>query len=116
MKSTRTAVIGVGHQGRWHAEKFAALGESELVAVTDIDEGRRQEVADKLGVSAVADFRDLIGEVDAVSIATPTPSHFEIVGELLEHGIHVLVEKPITENLEQARSLVESAESRGLVL
>ena len=116
MKSTRTAVIGVGHQGRWHAEKFAALGESELVAVTDIDEGRRQEVADKLGVSAVADFRDLIGEVDAVSIATPTPSHFEIVGKLLEHGIHVLVEKPITENLEQARSLVESAESRGLVL
>ena len=116
MNQIRTAVIGVGHQGRWHADKFKALDDSRLVAVVDADEGRRAEVAADLGVAGVADFRDLIGEVDAVSIATPTPSHFEIVGTLLEHGIHVLVEKPLTSTVEQAAQLVELAEGRNVTL
>ena len=116
MNRIRTAVLGIGHQGRWHADKFAALDESTLVAVTDTDAERCREVAEELGVRSVPDFRDLIGEVDAVSVATPTPSHFEIVGALLDAGIHVLVEKPLTSTVEEAQQLVDIAEARGVVL
>lgn len=116
MNAIRTAVIGVGHQGRWHADKFAALEQSELVAVVDANEETRQKVAKDLNVEAVADYRGLIGRVDAVSIATPTPSHFEIVSTLLENGIHVLVEKPLTSTVEQARRLVDIADAGKLVL
>ena len=116
MSQTRTAVIGVGHQGRWHAEKFAALDESRLIAVVDADEARCRAVAGDLDVTALTDFRDLIGDVDAVSVATPTPSHFEIVGALLENGIHVLVEKPLTSTVDEARQLVALADANGVIL
>lgn len=116
MSQIRTAVIGVGHQGRWHADKFKALERSTLVAVSDTDRERCEAVAGELGVEAVADYRDLVGRVDAVSIATPTPSHFDIVGTLLDNGIHVLVEKPLTSTVEQAGRLVGLAENNGLVL
>lgn len=116
MNPIRTAVIGIGHQGRWHADKFAALDESTLVAVSDTDAERCKEVAAELGIDAVSDFRDLIGKVDAVSVATPTPSHFEIVGALLDAGIHVLVEKPLTSTVEEAQQLVGIAEARDVVL
>lgn len=115
MNPIRTAVIGVGHQGRWHAEKFEALEHSRLVAVVDADGERAQAVGGELGVEGVTDYRDLFGRVDAVSVATPTPSHYEIVGALLEQGIHVLVEKPIASTLEEAGELVRLAEARGLV-
>jgi predicted dehydrogenase len=116
MNAIRTAVIGVGHQGRWHADKFAALEQAELVAVVDANQETRQKVARDLDVEAVADYRDLIGRVDAVSIATPTPSHFDIVGTLLENGVHVLVEKPLTSTVEQARRLVDIADAGNLIL
>ena len=116
MAKVRTAVVGVGHQGKWHAEKFAALEDSDLVAVVDSDADRCGSLAEELNVKAITDFKDLIGEVDAVSIASPTRSHFDIASTLLENGIHVLVEKPITTTLEEAEALVELAESRGLVL
>ena len=116
MKPIRTAVIGVGHQGRWHADKFAALEQSSLVAVVDASEETRNSVASDLNTEAVSDYRDLVGKVDAVSIATPTPSHYEIVGTLLENGIHVLVEKPLTSTVQQAQRLVELADSAKLIL
>ena len=116
MNPIRTAVIGVGHQGRWHADKFAALEQSNLIAVVDASEETRNSVAADLNTEAVADYRDLVGKVDAVSIATPTPSHYEIVGTLLENGIHVLVEKPLTSTVQQAQRLVDLAESGQLVL
>lgn len=116
MKPIRTAVIGVGHQGRWHADKFKAIARSELVAVADADTERAASVAAELGVEAVGDVAELVGRVDAVSIATPTPSHYDIVGRMLENGIHVLVEKPLTSTLEQAEALIELAERNGLIL
>ena len=116
MNKLRTAVVGVGHQGKWHAEKLAALENSELVAVVDMDADRCRTLAAELDVKPLADFKELIGEVDAVSIASPTLSHFDIASTLLEHDIHVLVEKPITTTLEEAEALVELAEGRGLVL
>jgi len=116
MQPVRTAVIGVGYLGRFHAQKYAALPESQLVAVVDARPDARDKVAAEVGCRAVADFRDILGEVEAVSIATTTPAHFPIARECLEHGVHVLVEKPITETPEQARALIEAASRRGCVL
>jgi len=116
MDKTRTAVIGVGYLGRFHAQKYAVLPESQLVAVVDASAEVRERVAAELGCRAVADYRELLGEVDAVSIATPTPTHFSIASDCLEHGVHVLVEKPITETLDEAAALVALANRCGLVL
>ncbi|MFQ5548109.1 MAG: Gfo/Idh/MocA family protein [Woeseia sp.] len=116
MARLRTAVVGVGHQGRWHAEKFAALEGSKLVAIVDKDNDRCRSVAEELDASPLENYEDLIGKVDAVSIASPTRSHFDIARALLDNDIHVLVEKPITTTLQEAEALVELAESRGLVL
>lgn len=116
MTNIRTAVIGVGSMGRWHADKYAALPESELVAVVDADRDRAQAVADELGTEATDDFRELIGRVDAVSVVTPTSLHYDVARALLENGIHVLVEKPITSTVDQARALVDLAASTKLVL
>ncbi|HET9695143.1 MAG TPA: Gfo/Idh/MocA family oxidoreductase [Steroidobacteraceae bacterium] len=116
MRRVRTAVIGVGYLGRFHAQKYAALAGSELVAVVDANAGNRDKVAAETGCRAVADYRDILGEVEAVSIATPTPLHYPIARECLERGVHVLVEKPITTTLEEARLLVETAARTGRVL
>ncbi len=116
MQKVRTAVIGVGYLGRYHAQKYAVLPDSQLVAVVDASAAARDKVAAETGCRAVADFREVLGEVDAVSIATPTPLHFAIARECLERGVHVLVEKPVTETLEEARSLVAIAARSGRVL
>ncbi|MCC6173643.1 MAG: Gfo/Idh/MocA family oxidoreductase [Gammaproteobacteria bacterium] len=112
----RTAVIGVGYLGRFHAQKYAQLPGSRLVAVVDSREPIRQAVAAELGTRALADHRELLGQVDAVSIVTPTPAHFPIAREFLEAGAHVLVEKPVTETVAQARELIEVAQRRGRLL
>lgn len=116
MTPVATAVVGVGRQGFRHAQKLAALEGSRLAAVVDIDAERAHGVAAELGVAAATDWRDLIGEVSAVAIATPTSSHFEIAAPLLEAGIHVLIEKPMTTEMEGARRLIEIADANGLVL
>jgi predicted dehydrogenase len=109
-------VVGVGYLGRFHAQKYASAETAELVAVVDADPATRERVAGETGCRPVADFRELFGQVDAVSIATPTPLHHPIAMACLEHGIHVLVEKPITETLEEARELVAAAARVGRVL
>jgi len=109
MQKVRTAVIGVGYLGRFHAQKYAVLPDAKLVAVVDANAENREKVAAETGCRAVADYRDILDEIDAVSIATPTPLHYPIAQECLERGIHVLVEKPITTTLEEARSLVDTA-------
>lgn len=116
MDTVRTAVIGVGYLGRFHAQKYASLSGSRLVAVVDANREARERVAAEVGCRAIADYRDVLGEVDAVSIATPTPLHFPIAQDCLERGLHVLVEKPITETPEQARTLIATATRRGCIL
>ncbi len=102
-------MIGVGYLGRFHAQKYAQLPVCELVAVVDGREEVRKAVAGELGTQALADYRGLLGKVDAVSVVTPTPAHFEIADAFLAAGAHVLVEKPITETPEQARALIAQA-------
>ncbi len=116
MHKLRTAVIGVGYLGRFHAQKYRDIPGSELVAVADKDPVAAQQVASELGVVAVADYKDLLGRVDAVSIVVPTPLHFGMAEVFLDQGIHVLVEKPITETIEQAQRLIDLARLRKCVL
>lgn len=116
MKTLRTAVIGVGYLGRFHAQKYRELPGSELVAVVDSVPAVVQQVATELGVRALSDYRELLGEVDAVSIVVPTPAHFAVAEACLNQGIHVLVEKPITETLAQAQTLIDVARRQGCVL
>lgn len=113
--SLQTAVIGVGVQGERHAEKFAALPGSKLLGVADADTGRARAVAERFGVEAVGDYRDLLEAVDAVAVATPTSTHHEVTHRCLDSGVHVLLEKPLATTMEEARDLVELAESRDLV-
>ena len=112
----RCAVIGVGYLGRFHAQKYAALPEAELVAVVDADAARAGEIAAETACTAVTDYRELLGQVDAVSIVAPTTLHHEIASAFLQQGVHVLVEKPITVTLEEADDLIRLAEENGCVL
>jgi predicted dehydrogenase len=109
MDKIKAAVIGVGYLGRFHAQKYAALPGCELVAVVDGRADVRDAVGAEVGAKPVADYRELLGKVDAISVVTPTPAHFEIADAFLAAGAHVLVEKPITETPEQAKSLIASA-------
>jgi predicted dehydrogenase len=112
----RTAVIGVGYLGRFHAQKYATLEGSELVAVVDPVAAAAGAVATELGVAAHTDYRDLLGRVDAVSVVTPTPTHHVIAKAFLEAGAHVLVEKPMTVTVEEGTDLIEVARRAGRIL
>ena len=116
MARIRTAVIGAGYLGRFHAQKYAALPQVDLLAVVDTDAEARDRVAREVGCEAVADYRSLLGTVDAVSVVTPTPLHHRVSMDFLEAGAHVLVEKPITSTMDEARELVATAARRGRVL
>jgi hypothetical protein len=116
MAGIRTAVIGAGYLGRFHAQKYAQEPGSQLVAVVDPRPEARDALARELGVQAVADHRELLGRVDAVSVVTTTPAHFSIAADFLGAGAHVLVEKPVTETVEQARELIARAQAAGRVL
>lgn len=112
----RAGVVGVGHFGRYHAQKYAQAAGAELVAVSDADAARAGDVAAAHGARAEIDYRALIGQVDAVSIAVPTSRHYEVARAFLEAGVHVLIEKPITSSVEEADALIALARARGLVL
>ena len=116
MKKTKVAVIGAGHLGRWHAKLYATLPSAELTAVCDINSKRAKKIARQYNTSFCADYKELIGKIEAVSIAAPTETHFKIAAELLKNKIHCLIEKPITDNLAQAQELTELAQKEAVIL
>ncbi len=116
MQEIQTAVIGTGHLGRFHALKFHQLKNCKLVAVCDTDPGKAQEVAAETSCRPVTDYHELLGQVEAVSIAVPTDLHFDVVRDFLRNRSHVLVEKPITATLEQADELISLAKECNRVL
>ncbi|MCP4410106.1 MAG: Gfo/Idh/MocA family oxidoreductase [Gammaproteobacteria bacterium] len=116
MSIITTAVIGAGYLGKYHVEKYAQLPGSELIAVVDSNPQTARDTADRYGVEALTDYRDLLERVDAVSIVVPTHWHFEIAQAFLETGSHVLLEKPITTTVAQAQQLVDLARDRQRVL
>lgn len=115
-KKIRVAVIGVGYLGNFHAQKYAKIEGAELVGVTDADGRRANEVAAANGTKAFASHTELFGKVDAVSIVTPTESHYRIGMEFLQAGADVLIEKPIANSVQEAGELVRAAERAGRIL
>jgi predicted dehydrogenase len=117
--SFRTAVIGVGSLGRQHARIHATLaseGAAQFIAVCDLNEETARTIADERQVEWTKDWRELIGRVDAVSLAVPTEAHCEIACGLLEAGVHVLVEKPISRTLDEADRMIRAAEKGSALL
>ena len=115
-QALKVAVIGVGHPGKWHADKYAASPDCKLLAVVDNNLKSAKQIAQKHGVQAYSDYHDILSRVDAISLAVPTSLHYKIAREILEAGIHCLIEKPITETIEDATTLIEIARRNRLVL
>jgi predicted dehydrogenase len=112
----RVAVIGVGHLGEYHVQKYKGLPGVELVGVADVDGDRVNEIAQRYDTKAYGDHRDILGMVDAVSLAVTTEMHFEVAKDILQRGIHMLIEKPITYDLREADTLINMARQQDLVL
>ena len=115
----RTAAIGVGSLGRHHARNYAELaqeGRVEFIGICDASPETAAKVSAEHGVASFINWRDLVGKVDAVSIATPTETHAEIACAFLEQGVHTLVEKPIALSLDEADKMIASAERSGAKL
>jgi predicted dehydrogenase len=116
MDQVRVGIIGVGYLGTQHARILSYLEEAELKGVADIDFKKAVEIGNRHGVAYYQNYEEMIGEIDAAIVATPTSEHHLISLNLLRNGKSVLVEKPITETVEQGEELVEEAKSSGLVL
>lgn len=112
----RVAVVGAGAFGREHARVYSEVAGAHLVAVCDLDQTRGRAVADRYGAAYLVDYHDLIGKVDAVSVAAPTESHQVIACELLAAGIAVLIEKPIARTLDEAGQIIDASSQSGAVL
>ncbi len=112
----RAAVVGAGHMGQYHTLVYAELWDVDLVGVVDIDFERARRVAAQYDTLAFSDHRELIGRVDVASVSVPTEAHFAVAKDLLEAGVSVLVEKPMTPTLEEARELFRIARASAAVL
>ncbi|XCN72671.1 MAG: Gfo/Idh/MocA family oxidoreductase [Candidatus Electrothrix aestuarii] len=112
----RVGVIGVGYLGRFHALKYAAMDDVQLVGVADADPERAQTVAEECGTKAFADYQPLLEHVDAVSIVVPTVYHHAVAIACLEHGVDILLEKPMTTTLQEADELIALADRKKLLL
>jgi predicted dehydrogenase len=112
----KTGVIGVGYLGQHHARIYNELDNAELVAVVDTDAQRAERIAALYGTKACSDYRDILGDAQAVSIVTTTSGHFDIAMDCLRAGVDVLVEKPITSTVKEADDLIEEAEKGGRIL
>lgn len=116
MEKIKAGVIGVGYLGRFHAQKYAALENAELVGVVDIDPEKAARVAQECQTQPYTDYRDLLPQVEAVSVAVPTTQHYAVVQECLRHGIDVLAEKPLATTVAEAEELVALARQEGRIL
>ncbi len=116
MQKVRVGVVGVGYLGSLHAEKFSAMENVDLVGVVDIDPTKRDLVAYKCKTKAYENYKDIVNEVDAVSIAVPTTIHYEVGRFFIEHGKDVFMEKPLASTVEEGKKLVELSKEKGVIL
>jgi predicted dehydrogenase len=115
VEKIKIGIVGVGYFGQFHAEKYAKIEETELIGVVDVDVSGAKEVAKRYRTQSFQHHTDLFNKVQAVSIAVPTPFHYSITKDFFLKGIDVLLEKPISNTLEEADELIGLAESRGLI-
>ena len=116
MEPLRVGVIGVGHLGSLHAKMYARMRAVKLVGIYDINVELSQKIAKEFGTTPYSSLEQLLSSVDAVSIATPTSTHYEVAKEVIEKGKHLLIEKPLAVTLEEAENLVKLAEKEGIKL
>ena len=116
MSKVKMGVIGIGHLGVHHCRILAGLPGVELVGVCDVNEAQARKFARQYNTAAHTDYRDLLRQVEAVSIAVPTPLHYQVAKDLIGYGVHCLIEKPITPALEEAEELVRLAQEKNLIL
>ncbi|MEA3386801.1 MAG: Gfo/Idh/MocA family oxidoreductase [Thermodesulfobacteriota bacterium] len=112
----RTAVIGVGYLGRFHAQKYAQMEGVDLVGVVDVSPERAQDVAKEVGTDAYTNVHEIAGKIDAASVVVPTIHHHEVAKILFSHGVHCMLEKPISTTVEEADELISLAKQQGLIL
>jgi len=115
-KKIRVGVVGIGHLGTYHLQKYAKIDSCEITAVSDTDGAKAQKAADLYACAAFTDHREMLGRVDAVSIAVPTGEHFAVARDFLAAGVDVLVEKPICATVEEADELLALASKNQLIL
>ena len=116
MSKVKVGVVGVGRMGTYHVGILAELPDIELTAVVDTDSNNLKAIEKNYGTPGFNNHKDLYGKVDAAVVAVPTGLHYPITKDLLSAGIHVLLEKPCTRDLDQARELFQIAEDKGLTL
>jgi len=116
VEKLKVGVVGVGYFGQFHVEKYAKIEDVELVGVVDIDASRAKEIAKRYRTQSFFHHTDLFNKVQAVSIAVPTPFHYSMTKDFFLQGIDALLEKPISNTLEEADELIGLAESKGLIL
>ncbi len=109
-KKIKIGVVGVGHLGRWHVQQLKTINEAELVGFFDVDSERNITIEKEFQTTAFKSFEALLSQVDALSIVTPTTTHFSYAHETLKANKHVFIEKPITETVDEGQQLVELAE------
>ena len=100
----RVGVIGLGYLGKFHFEKYRLNKSVNLTSIVDIDK-KNLDLVDSTDIYKTTSFKDIIGKVDAVSIVTPTITHFSIAKYFLENKVHVLLEKPMTESVSEAKKV-----------
>ncbi|MFH1563567.1 MAG: Gfo/Idh/MocA family oxidoreductase [Nitrospirota bacterium] len=115
-KSLKVGVVGAGHMGSYHVRLYSELLNVELIGIADINEKQVNRLAEQYHTVPYTDYTKLYDKVDAVSIAVPTGAHYRVGRDFLEAGIHVLIEKPITNNIEEAQGLIKLAREKGLIL
>jgi len=116
MKKIKVAVIGVGYLGEFHAQKYKNNKNVDLVGVVDINKKRCNEISKKLGVAPYYSFKEIINEIDAVSIVVPTNLHYKIAKYFIENNKHVLIEKPFAENIKDARKIKKISNEKKIIL
>ncbi len=113
MDRIRIGIAGVGHLGNLHAKMLAQIATAEFVGVYDVDHERARAVAAEHGTKAYESLDELLGKVQALSVATVTRSHFEVARKAIAAGAHVFIEKPLTATIDEARTLLQEADTRG---
>ena len=116
MKKVRAGVVGVGHMGRYHVGVYSEIPNVKLVGVSDLNETRGREIAEKYNTIFYKDYKELFNKADVISIAVPTSHHYKTTKDFLMAGIHVLVEKPMTKSIKEAMEMFEIADKKGLTL
>ena len=116
MNKTRVGVLGVGHLGKLHAKLYREVPQAEIIGIYDTDLNKAKEVAKEIGVQAFESRDELLREVDAVNIVTPTSDHYESALAALENDCHLFIEKPIMAKENEAESVIEKAVSNNKLL